>query len=223
MCPSSSQHTCPQETQCSPRGRTRAKSGLHCPHGKSDSSLCARGHGEPPGSLVTASHDNRTLTQVTPSLGEGGTEPVASAEGLASFGVLCARPHRGPFAEILASWCGQSGPSHPHLLGRKPRCSELGTGRVHREWWGPRQPHIRVRALPSPAGRHPDRGHTVPWRVAPCRSAAMSPCLCSLLRGHDAAGLLRPLGVGSCCPDRTVRPVGPLGVASDLRRWLRAQ
>lgn len=66
---------------------------------------------------------------MTLSLVEGGMEPVASAEGLASLGTLCAGSLRGPLADILASWYRQSRPSRPHLLGRKLRRSELGTSR----------------------------------------------------------------------------------------------
>lgn len=49
-----------------------------------------------------------------------GFPPVSSAKGLASYGILCARPLSGPSTEIPASQCGQSCCFCPHSLGKKP-------------------------------------------------------------------------------------------------------
>ena len=46
--------------------------------------------------------------------------PVSSAKGLASYGILCARPLSGPSIEIPASQCGQSCCFCPHSLEKKP-------------------------------------------------------------------------------------------------------
>lgn len=127
-----------------------------------------------------------------------GFPPVSSAKGLASYGILCARPLSGPSTEIPASQCGQSCCFCPHSLGKKPtealRAGDLPEPPVN---WRPRgSPARRVR--PHSFLRHPPPPpwvHTVPLRSLIQKAWPRAPAFRTRSWRHDATCLLRAPGL----------------------------
>ena len=115
-------------------------------------------------------------------------------------------------------------PLAPTYWGENRGAQSWGPAGAHGEWWGPGQPSLGSERPPSPAGHQPDHGHTVPPADGLLQKPGHGPPPIKPAHGgHNAAGPLRPLVVGSHCPDRTVQPVGPRGAAHDLLQWLWAQ
>lgn len=120
-----------------------------------------------------------------------GFPPVSSAKGLASYGILCARPLSGPSTEIPASQCGQSCCFCPHSLGKKPtealRAGDLPEPPVN---WRPRgsparrvRPHSFLRHPPHPAlGAHraPAESHSEGLAASPGISNTLLASRCHL-------------------------------------------